>query len=372
MSRRRRARSTTADIEARVVRLREQVRQDAHDRPGVYWMESPTGEIVYVGKSKQLRTRLLGYFRAEFPKDKSARIIREASTLHWEYLPSEFSALLEELRRIKLWRPRYNVMMKRDARHYAFVRIAPGPAPRFQVMRGAGADERSVYYGPFNGARQLEEALRELNDALSLRDCRLDQPMHFADQHELPVVPSRTPGCIRYEIGRCLGPCVAATTERAYLDRFALARDFLEGRHELPISTLRESMEALSAELAFERAGHLRDKIVRLESLRDQFARLRFAVEQLSFVYEIPGLDDQDRVYIIRRGRIRAELPAPRTPEERQALDATVAEIFSPPERATATVPAHEIDELLLIASWFRKFPHEHARTRVPTSSAVV
>jgi excinuclease ABC subunit C len=368
MSRRRRAKSTTADIEARVVRLREQVRADAHDRPGVYWMESPTGEIVYVGKSKQLRTRLLGYFRAEFPKDKSSRIIREASTLHWEYLPSEFAALLEELRRIKLWRPRYNVMMKRDARHYAFVRIAPGAAPKFQVMRGAGADERSVYYGPFHGAQQLEDALRELNDALSLRDCRIDQPMHFADQTELPVVPVRTPGCIRYEIGRCLGPCVAATTAAAYNDRFALARDFLEGRHETPIIALRGTMEALSESVEFERAAHVRDKITRLESLRDQFAKLRFAVEQLSFVYEIPGLDDQDRVYIIRRGRIRAELPAPRTPAERAALEAKVAEVFSPPERTTATVPSHEIDELLLIASWFRKFPHEHQRTRAPSS----
>ncbi len=369
--RRRRARSATADVEARVLRLREQVRLEAHDRPGVYWMESPTGEIVYVGKSKQLRTRLLGYFRAEFPADKGARIIREAATLHWEYLPSEFAALLEELRLIKQWRPRYNVMMKRDARHYAFVRIAPGPAPRFQVVRGAGGDDRGIYYGPFNGARQLEEALRELNDALSLRDCRLDHPMHFADQHELPVAPPRTPGCIRYEIGRCLGPCVAGTTQAEYAARFALARDFLEGRHELPITALRAAMDTLSDDLEFERAAHVRDKIGRLESLRDQFARLRVAVEQLSFVYEVPGRDEQDRVYVIRRGRVRAELAAPRTPAEREALAARVAGIFAPPEHVTATVPVHEIDELLLIAGWFRKFPHEHARTSLPPASVV-
>jgi excinuclease ABC subunit C len=371
MSRRRRARSTSTDIEARVVRLRDQVRAEAHDRPGVYWMESTTGEIVYVGKSKQLRTRLLGYFRAEFPADKSARIIREAEALHWEYLPSEFASLLEELRLIKQWRPRYNVMMKRDARHYAFVRIAPGPAPRFQVVRGAGGSDHGTYYGPFQGARQLEEALRELNDALSLRDCRLDQPMHFADQPELPVAPPRTPGCIRFEIGRCLGPCVAATTQREYNERFALAREFLEGQHDAPITALRGTMEALSDALAFERAAHLRDKIARLESLREQFARIRFAVERLSFVYEVPGRDEQDRVYIIRRGRVRDTLDVPRTAAERAALDARVAEIFAPPERTGATVPAHEIDELLLIASWFRKFPHEHARTRVPPSPVV-
>ncbi len=366
---RRRARSTTADVEARVLRLKEQVRLDAHDRPGVYWMESPTGEIVYVGTSKQLRTRLLDYFRAEFPKDKGARIIREAATLHWEYLPSEFAALLAELRRIKQWRPRYNVMMKRDARHYAFIRLAPGDAPRFQVVRGAGTDTRSTYFGPFRGAQQLEDALRELNDALGLRDCRLDQPMHFADQPELPVAPQRTPGCIRHEIGRCIGPCVAATTRAAYAAQVTLARDFLHGRHDAPVQALTETMRGLSDTMEFERAALVRDKIARLESLRDQFARLRTAVESLSFVYAVPGRDNDDRVYLIHRGRVRGELAAPRTAADEQALADRCREVFTAAAPTATTVPVHEMDEVLLVASWFRKFPHELERTRVPVRS---
>lgn len=366
MSRRRRARSTSPDIEARVVRLKEQVQRDAHDRPGVYWMESVTGEIVYVGKSKQLRTRLLDYFRAEFPADKGARIIREAAVLHWEYLPSEFAALLEELRRIKAWRPRYNVMMKRDARHYAFIRLAPGDAPRFQVVRGAGTDVRSTYYGPFRGAHQLEEALRELNDALGLRDCRLDTPMHFADQPELPVAPPRTPGCIRHEIHRCLGPCVGAVARAAYAERVQLARSFLEGAHRAPIAALEASMLALSEAMEYERAALVRDKIERLNALQAQFARLRTAVESLSFVYAPPGRDGQDRVYVIHRGRVRADVPLPTTPAERAALDALAAGIFGSAAPVSTTVPVHEMDEVLLVAGWFRKFPHELQRTSPP------
>jgi excinuclease UvrABC nuclease subunit len=326
-------------------------------------MISPDGEIIYVGKAKKLRTRLLGYFRAAYPVEKSARIIRDAADVKWDYHPSEFAALLEEMRLIKRWRPRHNVAMKRDARHYAFVRLATVAAPRLQVVRGAGNDATGTYFGPFHGAEQLGNALRELNDALGLRDCRLDMPIYYSDQTELPVVPPRVPGCIRHEIGKCLGPCIGATTHAAYHARFQLARDFLEGAHEAPIETLRVAMEASSAALDFERAGQLRDKMLRLESLREQFAKLRFALESLSFVYTVPGFNNDDRAYVIRRGRVRAELPAPRTPAERRALDVRAGEIFAPREMVGAPVPAHEVDELMLLSSWFRKFPAELART---------
>lgn len=364
---RRRRSAAAAEVELRVARLQERVRADAKDRPGVYRMVAPDGEVLYVGKAKRLRTRLLGYFRAEYPKEKSARIVREAGTIDWSYQPSEFAALLEELRQIKRWRPRLNVMMKRDARHYAFIRIAASAAPKFMVVRGAGNDEHGTYYGPFHGAWQLGEALRELNDALGLRDCRLDLPMHFADQTELSVAPPRTPGCIRYEIGKCLGPCIAATTHAQYQARLQLAREFLEGEHEAPIDTIRRAMEESSARLEFERAAQLRDKMQRLESLREQFSRLRFAVESLSFVYVVPGFANDDRAYVIRRGRVRAELPAPTSPAEREALARRAAELFAPPARRAATVPAHEVDELLLLSSWFKKFPSELARTVAAT-----
>jgi excinuclease ABC subunit C len=361
--RRRKKKAASEASEARVLEMHAKVKAELKERPGVYHMLSPEGEIIYVGKSKKLRTRLMGYFRAEYPADKGARILREAAEVRWEYLPSEFEALLEELRLIKKWRPRFNVMMKRDARHHAFIKMSRGSAAKLTVARSAGTDDTGIYFGPFNGAHQLEEALRELNDVLGLRDCRNDMPMHFSDQVEFPNVPPRTPGCIRFEIGKCLGPCVAATTVAQYRERFALAREFLEGTHEAPLATLRRAMEESSEQLEFERAAQLRDKILRLEGLREQFARLRFAVESLSFVYTVPGWGDDDRSYIVRRGRVRAVLPAPKAPDEHQALAARAAEIFGSTERNATTVPAHEVDELLILSSWFRKFPDELART---------
>ena len=348
--------------------MHEHVRGLAENRPGVYRMLTADGEVVYVGKSKRVRTRLLSYFRCEFPEEKGARILREADRIEWDYTPSEFAALLEELRLIKKLRPRFNVAMKRDARNFCFLKLTRGPAPKFLVVRGPSADDASVYYGPFQGAQRVAEAVRELNDALGLRDCASDQPIHFADQEELFVDFARTPGCIRFEVKKCLGPCVGGCSADQYMERVRLARAFLDGADDGPIETLRGDMERASERLEFERAAALRDKIHRLESLKEQFLRMRFAVETLSFVYPVPGHDGDDRVYLIRRGRVRAELPPPRSAADRARLRETIDGVFGAIEPTTAQIPTHEIDELLLLSSWFRRFPAELKRTHSPSA----
>jgi excinuclease ABC subunit C len=343
--------------------MRAHVRDTAADRPGVYRMVAPDGEIVYVGKSKQVRSRLLSYFRCAFPEEKGARILRDAERIEWEYVPSEFAALLEELRLIKRYRPRFNVAMKRDGRNYCFIKVTKGSAPKLVVVRGPGADDSSIYYGPFIGASSVSDAVRELNDVFGLRDCAADQPMHFADQPELFDQFPRTPGCIRFEVKKCLGPCVGGCSVQQYDSRMALARAFLDGTDDGPISHLRGEMEAASERLEYERAASLRDKLKRVEALRAQFARLRFAVETLSFVYTVPGYDADDRVYLIRRGRVRAEVALPREPAQAGTLLQLIDEVFTPAERGTGPIPTHEIDELLLLSSWFRRFPDELERT---------
>jgi excinuclease ABC subunit C len=356
-------------LEPPLDRLRAFVRERATDRPGVYRMIAAGGEILYVGKSKQLRSRLLSYFRAAYPADKGARILHEAESIDWEHTPSEFAALLVELRLIKRYRPRFNVAMKQDARHYAFIKITRTPAPKLVVVRGTGASgaDDGIYYGPFLGAQRLTEAVRELSDALGLRDCALDTPMHFSDQVELfvaPPLPPRTPGCIRFEVHKCLGPCVGGCSVAEYARHIKMAVAFLEGTDDGPVAALRREMDDASTRLAFERAASLRDKAQRLVDLRAQFARLRFAVETLSFVYTVPGYDGDDRAYIIRRGCVRAEHPKPRTPAERRQLRASVQSILTPSDHIPPAVPAHEVDELMLVSSWFRRFPKELKRTK--------
>ncbi len=356
-------RKPVTDLEA----LRELVKAGTQDRPGTYRFLGGEGEVLYVGKSKQLRTRLLSYFRAEWPHDKGARILWRAARIEWEYQPSEFGALIRELRLIKQLRPRYNWMMKRDTRHYCFVKLTAGMAPKLTVTRDASGDERGTYFGPYLSAGRVNDALRELSDVLGLRDCANDVRMHFRDQAELPVVATpRTPGCIRHEIGKCLGPCVAAVTELAYNAQLALARAFLDGTSDGPLSALQARMQAHSDALEFERAGQMRDKLQRLELLRLQLERLRFAVETLTFAYPVIGHGNETRIYLVKRGTIRADLKLPVTRREQLEFAEWARRIFHGTERPTRQVQTHEIDELLLLSSWFQRNPDEFARTLSP------
>jgi len=347
--------------EDQLAAMRAWVRENARNEPGVYRMIADDGEIVYVGKSKQIRSRLMSYFRASYPEEKGARIIRDATRVEWDYEPSEFAALLRELRLIKQYRPRFNVAMKRDTRHYSFIKISRGAAPRLNVVRGAGPDDAAVYYGPFVGAQRVSDAVRELNDVLGLRDCRSDIPIFFSDQHELFNI-ARTPGCIRHEIKKCLGPCVGGCTFADYDRQLALARAFLDGSDTGPVETLKAQMEEASNALEFERAGLFRDKLARLEALREQFDRLRFAVETLSFVYNVSGFDGRDRTYVIRRGIVRAEIDTPKTKRDRTTMRRLIDDIFGETPTPGSSIPTHEIDELLLLSSWFRKYPKEMQR----------
>ena len=341
--------------------LRESIRE-AKNLPGTYRMTGEGGEVVYVGKSKAVRTRLLSYFRAR-RGDKGHRVLGEAHAITWEYEPSEFAALLRELELIKRFRPRLNVQHKRDGR-YSFLKLTAGAAPRLYVVN-AVSDDCAAYYGPFRGGRRIVEAVRELNDLLGLRDCALTTPIRFADQPDLFVL-ERAPRCHRFELRLCLGPCAALCSEEQYRARVELARAFLNGDADEPVRWLGERMQAAADRWEFEYAASLRERLRRLERLRDEFAQLREALDTLTFLYRVSGTDGDDRVYLVRRGTVRAVVPAPRAAAERRRLARLCDEHFGRPEPRGALVSRHQVDEILLIARWFRARPEEMERTAPP------
>jgi excinuclease ABC subunit C len=338
--------------------LRETAR-GARDVPGIYRMLGPDGEVLYVGKSKRLRTRLLSYFRAR-RGDKQHRIAEAAHDLVWEYAPSEFAALLAELEQIKRFRPRMNVQYRRDGR-WSFLKLAPGPAPRLLVT-GAVADDAASYFGPFRGGRRIQEAVRELNDLLGLRDCPLPTPIRFADQPDLFAFEA-APRCHRWELRLCLGPCAGRCGEAEYAARVTLARAFLDGHADEPLGWLAERMRGAAERWEFEYAALLRERLQRLEHLREEFSKLREALDTLTFLYTVPGEDGEDRVYLVRRGTVRAVVPRPRSRRERAGLADLCARHYGRPEAGGALVQRHQVDEILLLARWFRARPDERART---------
>jgi excinuclease ABC subunit C len=348
--------------------LRSRVRAEVRRRPGVYQFLDPAGGVYYVGKAKDLRTRLLSYFTAPWPDSKAAQLIRAAADLTWRYLPSEFAALLEEQRLIARLRPFSNVRGNRTRRRMVFVKVTGGSAPKLKVTDHT-ADRGSRYYGPFQSSARTADAVRVMSDLLKLRDCAQDRPMRFADQAELfdATAPA---ACIRHELGTCLGPCAAKCSGEAYREALARAVDFLEGRSVSPLDRILDEMAGTSAARQFERASVWRDKLEAIEGLFAAVSRLRAATESLSFVYGVrdrtapsQGGGHDDRVYVVHRGLVRAAAAWPRTPIERDAFAATVARYAGQPRPTVAARSAPEMDQLLLVMSWFRQNPDEFDMT---------
>jgi len=349
----------SSSTERRIEELRAHVRAHAENRPGIYRMFGPGEELIYVGKSIRIRTRLLSYFRAA-RGEKAAEIISHAHRIEWEYAPSEFAALLQEFRQIKRWRPVYNVEHKRD-RQYCFIKLTNDAAPKLLVVSQPIADG-ALYYGPFRGRARVTEAMRELSDLLELRTCAGRTPISFADQPDLFGFTS-TPLCIRAELHRCLAPCAAGCTQAAYAEQVDLARRFLEGDTERPLAILHDRMQRAAERLDFEYAGTLRDRARRLEAVRDELSALRGSILGSTFLYPVPGFDGDDRVYLLRRGLIVGEYPAPQSPEGWAELAEQAKQRLDHGLLDTLHVHPHEAPEILLIARWFRLHPDERERT---------
>ncbi len=344
-------------------RLRRGVREDGPRLPGVYGMLDRHGDLIYVGKAKCLRTRLLSYFRPRSRDAKAGRIVDHTDAVVWEVCPSEFGALHRELELIRRWRPRFNVQGQPTGLRYTYVCLGRPPAPYVFLARRppAGAVAR---FGPVPSGRKAGEAVRRLNDLFRLRDCAQSQEMVFAEQVELFPVPLAA-GCLRHEIGTCLGPCAAACTRAGYAAQVSAARAFLAGTDTGLLKTLQREMHAASAELAFEHAAALRDKLQALHWLREQLETLREARAKGSFVYPVQGHDGSRLWYLIRGGWTVTAVAEPADAEGRGRVKGLLEEAYRRDDLAGAE-RAERVEGVLLVASWFRRYPEERKQALRP------
>jgi excinuclease ABC subunit C len=358
--------------------LRQLVRQGVENRPGVYRMLGPTGTVIYVGQSRVLRSRLLSYFRAKGRRNKAARILRHAFHIEWEYTNTEFGALLRELRLIKQYRPHFNTMMVMDEWPRAYVALTGGAVPGLRVVARSDDPGAVALFGPFRRVAQLRDAVRALAEATGLRDCTLEDAVRgvgrargsalwFADDpasRPRAAARTRAPGCLRHDLGTCAGPCIGAGNAVRYREAAHDVRAFLEGRSDVPVRLLERAMHDAAADLAFERAGVLRDRLALVAWLHERVQHFHANVDRLTFRYHAIGHADSEWVYLVRRGTVRAEVKAPRTATEQEAFNTLVARIFDGADPTGADIPTHDLDEFYLVASWFRRRPVEKQRTR--------
>ena len=358
--------------------LRALVRQGVENRPGVYRMLGPTGTVIYVGQSRVLRTRLLSYFRAKGRRNKAARILRHAFHIEWEYTNTEFGALLRELRLIKQYRPHFNTMMVMDEWPRAYVALTGGTVPGLRVVARSDDPSAVALFGPFRRVARVRDAVRALAEATGMRDCTLEDTVRGAGANRGSALwfstdptakpkssaRSRAPGCLRHDLGTCAGPCIGAGNPLLYREAANDIRTFLEGRSDVPVRLLEDAMQQAAEDLAFEKAGVLRDRLELVRWLHERVQHFHANVDRLTFRYHAFGHADTEWVYLIRRGTVRAEVRAPRTDDERAAFDALVTRVYEGADPSGADVPTHDLDEFYLVASWFRRRPEEKKRAR--------
>jgi excinuclease ABC subunit C len=327
-------------------------------------MLDANGLLIYVGKAKSLRSRLLSYFRTKSRDPKAGRIIANTHSIVWECRSGEFAALLRELELIRRWRPRFNVQGQPRRRRHWYVCLGRKPAP-YVFLSSRPVSTALACFGPVPPGMTARTAVSRLNDAFRLRDCPQKQTMTFADQGEL-FPSTRAAGCLRHEIGTCLAPCAAACTLGGYMEQVNTARAFLTGENLALLDSLRRDMEAAAAEFAFERAAAVRDRLESLSWLSEHLKRLRKARDGESFIYPARNEDGSQTWYLIHGGRVIAARPAPRCPATGAAVADLIESVYArsiPPGGALA---ANEVDAVMLVAAWFRKHPAE--RERVFTS----
>ncbi len=220
--------------------------------PGVYVFKDERGEVLYVGKAKDLRQRLLSYLRVENQSPKTQVLVARVEKFEFFLARSEKEALLLEANLIKKHRPRYNVVL-RDDKAYPLLRLSWAETfPGIRVVRRRRRD-KAVYFGPFPSAGAVRETLRCLSQLFPLRRCSTAE------------FRRRRRPCLYHQIGRCPAPCVGKISPQDYQRLVEGAVKFLRGKGHSLINELRQEMESCAERLEFERAAVLRDRILALQ-----------------------------------------------------------------------------------------------------------
>lgn len=224
--------------------------------PGVYLMKRGDGQIIYVGKAKNLRNRVRSYFQesAGDGRRQFKALVRNIADFDYIITGTEQEALILEATQIKAHKPRYNILLK-DDKTYPYIRITNEPFPRIFATRDVVRDG-SRYLGPYSNYRAMHTTLDMLRKVFPVRSCDFQLP---SDKVRL---------CLEYHIKRCEGPCEKLVDEGDYKKTVDSAVRFLRGQNSEVIKELQKHMEEAAAQMRFEKAARYRDQLRALESMR--------------------------------------------------------------------------------------------------------
>jgi len=237
--------------------------------PGVYRMINAAGDVLYVGKAKSLKKRVMAYTQPHKHSVRIQRVIAATATMEFTTTHTEAEALLLEANLIKKLKPRYNILL-RDDKSFPYILIT-GDHAFPQVLKHRGAKDREgEYFGPFASGLAVYETLDILQRAFQLRNC--------SDA----IFAARSRPCLQYHIKRCTAPCVKRVTHDAYLAQVDMARQFLNGKSRGIQEAFAETMQEASDRQDYETAAFFRDRI-----------RALTQIQQTQMV-NIEGIDNAD------------------------------------------------------------------------------
>lgn len=263
------------------------------ENPGVYVMLDGQGQIIYVGKAKNLKNRVRQYFHASVKTEKVMAMVKNIADFYYIIAPSEIDALSLENNLIKKHKPRYNILLK-DDKTYPYIRIdLKEPYPTFKITRKIKKDG-AKYFGPFMGGVSVRDVLEIINLAYHVRPC---------DKKLNPDKPVKE--CLNFHIKKCLAPCALKISHEEYMQRVLGAIDFLSGETADTEKLLREKMLLASEREEFELALKYRENIESLEKIKlKRITSLNKFLDADVIAYRANGIYSTVSLLIIRKGRM--------------------------------------------------------------------
>ncbi len=328
---------------AQSVRIeKRELTENMPDLPGVYLMKNMGGEIIYIGKSKNLRKRVQSYFvQSTQHSRKVMKMVCQVKKINYIVTGTELEALLLESKLIKEKLPQYNKQL-RNYKSYGYIKITQGESyPRLVGVHQL-IDDGDLYYGPYSNYREIQSIIDALRTSVGLRQC---------NENSNALKP-----CLYHQIGDCISPCVALNCQQQYDEAVHSIRLFLEGKSEEVIQVLEGKRDRHCEHLRFEKAGELQQKVDCLKRFYNYCKNYIYAIEKRNVVLLLPARTGSSvTVLAILRGRVWNTYHYLLEDLKERAIEVIRDKIALGLMPTDQSVGKKDVDEIMIIGRWLRE-----------------